>query len=313
MTVAHNSDIHMNMNGVNSDSDIKLYIKMVYEYLVSKNIDHYILNGDISWEPHQINLYRNEMVNTLGSDMGFHYTNGNHDISNGNGYLVKDYVSLNTKDPLHLKNSPIVLGEKVIIGMDTLYDYSYFNIDMLDVNRMKPSDLDKMYALSNERILDDHFISWEDVKQISDSCIASAESLIKQYKDKEVVFMTHYMPKKEFVSGNTQQDMHLALKNAFMGTSSIGEMLERNNVSTCYFGHTHRRFTGMINNVEYYCHPVGTQEDWEKFSTKHKVRDFTVYTKLDSSDVVQLLDTYNPSESVLNLFLQTVETMQFID
>lgn len=310
--VALNSDIHLNMNGLNSEEDFKSYITMLYDWLSKQGVEHYILNGDVSWLKEQVNYYRQELVKQF-KGIQFHYTNGNHDIDADNGISTKEYVQISSEDTYHLKNSPIITGDKVILGMDTLFDYSYYNIDLVAENQLTDEKATELLGLTNSRIFANNFPNAQALKELSDACILAAEEMIQEHKGKEIVFVTHYMPKTEFVSPNPQQDMHLALKNAMMGTSKIGEMLERNNVNKCYFGHTHRRIHGEYNGVKYVCQPTGTAEDWEIFSTKKELSNgFVVYSKEDVQVIESYVTKYKPSNDVLNMFLQTIETVQWV-
>lgn len=307
------SDIHINMNKVHSNEEISLYIEMVKDLLMEKEINHFIINGDISWLKEQIDFFRDEAVRQLGPDIQFHYTNGNHDISEENGISVGEYIKGDTDERHHLKNSPIIDGNSVILGMDTLYDYSYYNIDLLEENRATSEVLEQLMDLTDKRISEDTFYDWKEVAGLSDKCIQAAEEKIRRYPGKDIYFLTHYMPKEEFVSRNQEQDMHLAKKNAMMGTSKIGEMLERNGVKMCFFGHTHRRISGKYGETSYICQPVGTEEDWIKFSKEQHIGGMKLFTKKEPAFVEALIQQYQPTEAVLNLFLQTEETLQIIE
>ena len=311
--VALNSDIHLNLNGVNSKEDIKLYIKMVYDWLLDSHASHYILNGDISFIKEQVLFYREEVINLFGNNIEFHYTNGNHDIGKGNGMTVEEYSKRKSEDVYHLKNSPIFSEDKVILGMDTLYDYSFYNKDLDSENQLHEEQVKALLALTNKRLFDDNVEDFEALKRLSDNCILSAEENMQEYQNKEIVFVSHYIPKKEFVARNTLQDSHLALKNAMIGTDKIGSMLERNNVTKAYFGPTHRRLGDTFNNIEYICQPVGLVKDWKKYSNEKTLANgFTIYTKESIQEVESYLKEYNPNPQVLNMFLQTIETVQWL-
>lgn len=306
------SDIHINLNGVETEEDIKLYIRMLRDLLVERGINHYIINGDISWKKEQIDFFRKEIIRQFGSHVQFHYTNGNHDIGKGNGVIAEEYIQGETDDIFHLKNSPIIDEDTVILGMDTLYDYSFFNQDLLAENQATEKDLDGLLETTNMRLFEGTFNDWKEVEHLSALCIRAAEEKIQRYSGKVVHFVSHYMPKAEFLARNPQQDPKLARKNAMMGSPELGEMLEANGVSMCFFGHTHRRIGGNYSGTSYVCEPVGTLKDWKKFSMEHSIAGMTIYTKRETSFVERLIQEYKPSEAVLNLFLQTEETLQFI-
>lgn len=311
--VASNSDLHLNQNGVKTKEEVQQLIGMLVDFLKENGIRHYIVNGDISWVGEEVRFFREEIVRQFGEELAFYFTNGNHDIAKGNGMTTEEYMSLDSSVDRHLKNHPIVVGDKVVIGMDTLYDYSYYNKELLPDIHLTENVLDEMLAITNKRIFDDAIRDWTHLQEIEDTCIAVAEQQIQQFKGKEIVFVTHYMPKEAFVATNTQQDTRLAYKNAFMGSEKVGEMLERNGVKACYFGHTHRRIFGEVRGITYKCHPVGTEKDWKKYGEAVTLTDGTViYMGKKPLNYHGLQQKYNPTPAVLRTFVQMVETLEII-
>lgn len=109
------------------------------------------------------------------------------------------------------------------------------------------------------------------------------------------------------------KDERLAFKNAFMGSNKIGKALEDLGFSTCYFGHTHRIVEGSINGVDYHCYPIGTEHDWKKRCEVVNHNGFKLYSRTNELDFTDLVERYNPSESVLRLYTQMVESLQIVN
>ena len=311
IVVGINSDLHKNMNNINSKEELILLVNMLKDHLESKGVTHYILNGDISYEKGDIDLFKELMVTSIGN-IEFRFTYGNHDVAKEVGVSIEDYLSLTT-DPYHLKTNPIVGEEKVILSVDYIYDYSFYHKDLEGLMKESPLPMDSLLALTNKRIFADQDIRFEHLENIIDEQTRVLAGMVEKYKGKELIFVSHYMPKEEFVAFNLQQDERLAFKNAFMGSNKIGKALEDFGFSTCYFGHTHRIVEGSINGVDYHCYPIGTEHDWKKRCDVIVHNGFKLYTRTNELDFTELVERYNPSESVLNLYTQMVESLQIVN
>lgn len=309
--VGINSDLHKNMNNINSKEDLELLVKMLRDYLESKGITHYIMNGDISYEKEDIDYFKELMITSLGN-IEFRSTLGNHDIAKPIGISMADYVEL-TNDKYALKNNPIVSDKKVILSVDYIYDYGFYHKDLEGLMKETPLPMDSFLKLTNERIFADPDIRFEHLEGIIEEQTKHLTKMVEKYKDKELIFVSHYIPKEEFVAINVQQDERLAFKNAFMGSNKIGEALEELGFSTCYFGHTHRIVEGSINGVNYHCYPIGTEHDWKKRCDVIDHNGFKLYTRTNELDFTELVERYNPSESVLRLYTQMLESLQIVN
>lgn len=309
--VGINSDLHKNMNNINSKEELILLVNMLKDHLESKGVTHYILNGDISYKKGDIDLFKELMVTSIGNIL-FRFTYGNHDIAKEVGVSIEDYLSLTT-DPYHLKTNPIIGEDKAILSVDYIYDYSFYHKDLEGLMKETHLPMDSLLALTNKRVFADQDIRFEHLEGIIEEQTKHLTKMVEKYKDKELIFVSHYMPKEEFVAFNLHQDERLAFKNAFMGSNKIGKALEDLGFSTCYFGHTHRIVEGIINGVDYHCYPIGTEHDWKKRCDVVNHNDFKLYTRTNELDFTELVERYNPSESVLRLYTQMVESLQIVN
>ena len=309
--VGINSDLHKNMNNINSKEELELLVKMLRDYLESKGVTHYIMNGDISYDKEDIDYFKELMVTSLGN-IEFRSTLGNHDIAKPVGISIADYVAL-TNDKYALKNNPIVSDKKAILSVDYIYDYGFYHKDLKGLMKETPLPMDSLLKLTNERIFSDQDIRFEHLEGIIEEQTKHLTKMVEKYKDKELIFVSHYMPKEEFVADNVQQDKRLAFKNAFMGSNKIGEALEELGFSACYFGHTHRRVGGLINGIHYYCNPIGTEHDWKKWCELVNYEGYKLYRRYMRLEYDELLKKYKPSESLLRLYTRMIETLQIVN
>lgn len=281
--IAVTSDNHINILFEDNYAVNKLIEEQV-QHIKEEQITHLIINGDISWDKKQTDYYINLLSYNLKGICEVSYNIGNHDLSNH--YTLEEY--LNIEDKRYLPNNEIVLTEskQVIIGNDGFFDYNFIQ-SFLDEDT-----LDDLNRYSNTR----YFKNEEDIspKDVLTELLKQAEHKLKYYSENgyDIIYITHYIPKQEFVLPNSSQD--LIFKNAFMGSPVIGELLEKYNVKKCYFGHTHRRLgSNKLKGITYICNPVGLPKNWVEngindsdFMTEWKRTLEIVYTNPYSLDDV---------------------------
>lgn len=313
MAIGIISNLYMHKNGIHGKADIQLYARMLRELLEEKGVKHVIVNGNVSNQRLQLMHFQEAVLAQFGSRIQYHYTNGKEDVAVGNGMTVAEYIKGETEDPYHLKNSPIVWGRQVVVGMDTLCDFSFYNHDLSPENQLNEWTERDLMEEANLLLFDDYLTNETAIREVSEACITEAERKIKCYPGWDVTFVTPAMPKQAFALPNGYQDPRVARKNAMMGTDKIGAMLERNGVNRCYFSQTPRRLSGSINGTAYHAQPVGRKEEWGQFTVEQTLTNgMRVFTQQEAAHAERLLREYQPSEAVLNLHLQTEATLQLI-
>lgn len=258
--IIHTSDIHLNQN-LDAEiitSEITKQATQHAQYLNEIQATHYIINGDISWVQEQIDLYLTIIKELFNGVV--RYNLGNHCLSKH--LTVDEYINLDKKD--YLPTNPIITDNLVIIGNSGFFDFTYSHkfTDGKYISDTLMKEVHSRYFKGDE-------IDYLELKSILPRLLEKSQELLdnikksQEFENKRLVFVTHYMPRHEFLSSNlTEQTFY---KNSFMGSDKIGDFLEENNFDECYFGHTHRRIPDReINGVRYYCNPVGTIREWKK-------------------------------------------------
>ena len=81
------------------------------------------------------------------------------------------------------------------------------------------------------------------------------EEQLKANRDKHIIVVMHYVPHQNFVLYS--DDKTWTTNNSFMGSLKYHELFKAYGVNQVIFGHTHSAFNDIIDNVQYFCNPVG--------------------------------------------------------
>ncbi|MCZ1224479.1 metallophosphoesterase, partial [Enterococcus faecium] len=204
-----------------------------------------------------------------GLSTTFHF--GNHELADVPNEQMMDHFP----DPHFLNERYIALNEQtVLLGMNGWYDYQFSELkDYEAIVRMK-----RLYWY-------DRFIQRGKTDlEVNAEMLAAAKNLLDQLEAKklEVILSTHFVPKRAFIMYQSAPYERWNKLNAFLGSESFGELLDRySNIKQVVFGHTHRRFEDKsIGHTIYSCRPFGYYYEWQL------TRDFVLKE--------QLLDSYDP-------------------
>ena len=263
VNIFYSSDPHLNVNfnnleNVSNFSCITEFAKYVAKKLQKLEADIYIINGDISWYQLDIKVflrYLRKHLLLLGSNCKVYRTLGNHCLSKN--YTVDEYLNKDLGED-YLVTNPIKLDNVSIYGLNGFFDKSFYDDGFENTEEAVLETVAKRY------FKDEVNLTYADLENIIK---VQLDKLSEQIKDdnNDKILITHYLPKKEFLAKTVSK--RTAYKNSMMGSLKLGDFLEQNNFSKCYFGHTHRREYAdgvSINNVEYICNPLGTYDDWKK-------------------------------------------------
>lgn len=250
--IASLSDLHLDINGVYKNNEGVLAIISACNKL---NIDVLLLSGDTSQDIKRTS----KIVDKLNSSMDtvVYFIAGNHER-----YLNKstheDILSFESDSYINNKIVNLPDSNISIVGFNGWYDYSLKDDSILMT--------DFEYHNERPRVWNDPIDpTLGDVEAVTMLLEQLKDALSKVPKGNEVILLTHFLPKKEFVvhkPGNFPWN----LCNAFMGSSRLGELIDSNSaITNVILGHTHKDFGSqlLVGNVEYSCRPIGYHQHGE--------------------------------------------------
>lgn len=257
------SDLHVDINKFGESELMQLW-----QVLQKHKITRLHLAGDTANKVDRCLAVVEFFVNK-GLSTTFHF--GNHELADVPNEQMMDHFP----DPHFLNERYIALNEQtVLLGMNGWYDYQFSELkDYEAIVRMK-----RLYWY-------DRFIQRGKTDlEVNAEMLAAAKNLLDQLEAKklEVILSTHFVPKRAFIMYQSAPYERWNKLNAFLGSESFGELLDRySNIKQVVFGHTHRRFEDKsIGHTIYSCRPFGYYYEWQL------TRDFVLKE--------QLLDSYEP-------------------
>lgn len=249
MRVGFLSDLHI----TNNTSTYSEALDVVKEAYQNAELDKLFIAGDTSNNWKTTLDFIDDLVSN-GLDV---YTIfGNH-----------EYWSTSYKEMQEQKHERYINGKTVeldndwvVVSIDGLFDYSFVTeVDNYSNGRL-PKDKDMLnnlgksgFDLSRNKV--------GDYEEVFDVMQERLVEMLEESKDKNIILMTHYVPSSEFVI-YTDYDDGWNANNAFMGSQSYQRLAEKYGVKKVIFGHTHNRYNKTINEVNYYCNPIG-YKGWE--------------------------------------------------
>ncbi|EOH95513.1 metallophosphoesterase [Enterococcus pallens] len=257
------SDLHADINHFEETE-----LNLLLETLQEKKITRLHFAGDSANKIEQT-LTINEYFRKHGLDTTFNL--GNHEM----GSIAGEEMIEHYPDSHFLNFRYLPLNDStVLLGLNGWYDYQFSELQ----DQEKIASMKRLYWY--DRIItrsgDDPTVNQRILQQL-DSVLQNLEKA--QYR---VILATHFVPQKQFIVRLEGQYQIWNQLNAFLGSASLGELLNRyNNISDVVFGHTHRRFDEqLIQGTRYHCRPLGYYYEWRL------TRDFVLNN--------QLVEEYNP-------------------
>ena len=245
MKIAILSDVHLDMNSNYVGEDL---LPVFVQYLKEKEPDLILIAGDIS--DHVISSLT--ILEAIEQRLGVKtlFIPGNHDVwIKQNENSLTNYQTF-ANHPSSLIDTPYLLSnDYVIIGEMGWFDYTLV-APHIPFQKVKNTLTD----------WGDHkYTNWGcDHVTLTQRMIEKVEKQLLLHQDKKIIFATHFVPYREFLSvSNSYMDWNLY--NAFMGSSKLGDLLNRHsNVEYVIFGHTHERFgTTDSHHKKIICNPLG--------------------------------------------------------
>lgn len=272
------SDLHVD---INKFGEAELMI--LWEVLQQKKITRLHLAGDTANKVDRclavVDFFANKGLPTT-----FHF--GNHELADITGEAMMAHFP----DPHFLNERYLALNDQtVLLGMNGWYDYRFSELEEEDaIVRMK-----RLYWY-------DRLIQREGTDlEVNGRLLYSAGEILDSLAGKglEVILSTHFVPKREFIVYQTAPYERWNKLNAFLGSESFGELLDRyDNIKQVVFGHTHRRFEDkIINHTIYSCRPFGYYYEWQL--TRAFVRENRLIESYDPMKLRVLLRAHHPAFS----------------
>lgn len=257
--VGYTSDLHLNMSLDNcNEQTIRAFARHQGEHLNVNNFSYYIINGDISWIAEQVVWFLDELKHSFHGQV--RRTLGNHCLSTH--LTVQEYIHFSTDD--YLPTNPIILSDKIIVGCSGFFDLSFIERYAKLLGNRKTA-IERVMIDFNKRYFKEQLVA-KDVEEILPSMFEQLKleimPLLEQHPEKETIMVTHYLPHETFLAkAVTPKTLS---KDPFMGSNKMHQFNQDLGITTCYFGHTHRRLVPtVLDGIMYQCNPVGTVSDWD--------------------------------------------------
>lgn len=290
------SDLHIDTNANILFLKKKELKKAYIKYILSKQdeFDVLLIAGDISDNM----MYSLTLLRDLQEQIPtkiIKFVPGNHDISNCK--MIDETIHSDSIYQIYL-NSPFSLSQSlelddyVIIGGLGWYDYGFVDDYLKEINEEE----------REKSLIELKRTKWRDGRQVdfklSDKEIAFLEnkryeSLFKEFEDKRVILMNHFVPFYRYLIWNKIDDSWCR-KNAFMGSAALENLIEKNpHIEYVLFGHTHERHgIQTIGNRKEICSPLGYVGEWDIQDAKSNEFD-------ENNDIRVFLD-----DEKINMFVR---------
>lgn len=242
--VAMTSDNHFDINHVDSVKMMKRQAK----YLKVNHIDYYLIAGDLFNDFQQSLNYVKRLDQLLSGNAEVRFIAGNHDMLRNVSYEALE--TMKQPNYLHNQSEDVEGTQWRLIGNNGWYDYS----------------------LSEQSVATKQFLSWKNAYWIDQTIkqpgsdlermqlvLQQVENQLKlaRQEQKKVLFMTHFVPKKDFIIDSPDNRMW-NMSNAMMGSSKMGKLLEKYHVKHVLFGHLHIHPAPLkVGQTTYYNQAVG--------------------------------------------------------
>lgn len=294
------SDLHIDTNANILFLKKKELKKAYIDYIVSKQdkFDVLLITGDISDNM----MYSLTLLRDLQEQIPtkvIKFVPGNHDISNCkmiDKTIHSDSIySIYLNSPFSLSKPFLLSDDYVIVGGLGWYDYGFVDNYLKEINEKE----------REETLIELKKTKWRDGRQVdfklSDKEVAFLEnkryeSLFKEFKDKKIILMNHFVPFYRYLIWNKIDD-EWCRKNAFMGSAALEDLIEKNpQIKYVLFGHTHERHgVKIIGNRKEICSPLGYVGEWD-------IEDNRESQFNEDNDIRVFLD-----EEKINMFVRECE------
>lgn len=254
------SDLHVDINHLQTKQ-----LELIADWLLMQGVTHLHLAGDMANKVQKALA----VVDFFDEYLPTTFNWGNHEMADLTEADIESY-----DHPAFLNLAGRELSdETVLVGYNGWYDYR-FAVEP-DPERIRQLKELFWYDRMIQRTGTDPEVDQRLVKRL--------RPVLDQYRDKQVILATHFVPKREFIVYQTRAEFtRWNQLNAFLGSQELGEVLDHYpNLRQVVFGHTHRRFPDLtLNDTIYSCRPLGYYYEWQL------TREFVLSN--------ELVERYNP-------------------
>lgn len=269
MRVLALSDLHLDYirirNGLKLDEE-RYIVKFLLEKLLNENIDIFVFAGDISAKLWEIELFFEVFKCFSGVKI---FLPGNHDLWKERDIISSDkYYKLLPElcrgyDFYYLPHGPLHVDDLTFVGTVGWYDYSlgdsYYDKLVFEKGEYRGIRWRETYWKLISFVKDGRKLKNE---EICDLMIMELEKNITFIpKNKNVVFITHFLPFEEL----------LYMKNffsAYLGSKKIGEIILRYGFEMVICGHEHRNGIYGVKNIRVYKPTFGYLDNYKMFKER---------------------------------------------
>lgn len=240
--VAIISDLHLDLNQIDVDQAITIQAT----YLRAHHYQDYLIAGDLFNDFTLTQQFIQALAAKLAPDCRMFFIAGNHDMAQH-----VTYAQLNTwQDPHYVHRRLITFPgtDYVLIGNNGCYDYSLMDYQpQVNLAQWKKTfwfdQRLKQPQTDPER--------FQQELQITHQLLEQARQM-----DKKVLFMTHFVPRREFVPYGLPARLQPML--GVLGSWHLGALLAAYQVQHVVFGHLHRKIQAVhIQQTDYHSRPLG--------------------------------------------------------
>lgn len=260
MKIGFLSDLHITNNTTFLDHSSQGVLKVAKE----NNIEKLFIAGDTS-NSYKLTLDFVDKLNKEGLET---YTIlGNHEY-----WSISYNEAKKIQDNNYLHGKTVLVNDTAVIGIDGFFDYSFItevdNEYTNDINKDKQGITD--IGIMNFDLSRLH-IPISEYESTFDDMLNLLEKQLIANKDREKIVFMHHVPHQNFIIYN--EDKIWTTNNAFMGSKKFHELFVQYGVNKVIFGHTHSKFNDIIDNVEYYCNPIGYKSYEFRGTFQERVRE----------------------------------------
>lgn len=234
-TIVYGSDYHLNLNLPKEkyERNVRKFAVYVAEDLNKRKADYFIINGDISYVLSDVDLFINTIKKFLKVDCKIYTTIGNHE--NSKHFTLKEFLYDKLSEN-YLPHEPIITPTKAIFGLN-----GYSDLSFLEKNFASKYNI--LETLNKRYFKKENDMTMEDFNKIIDIQLSELEKVMEKYKEeikgKELILVTHYIPRIEFRDIATS--VVTEFQNIFGGSVKTGKFIKEKKFDKCYFGHSHKR------------------------------------------------------------------------
>lgn len=236
------SDLHLDLNQINVEQAIAVQVA----YLRRHHYQDYLIAGDLFNDFALTQQFVAALAAELAPDCRVFFIAGNHDMAQH-----VTYAQLNQLDnPHYVHRRLVVLPETdyVLIGNNGWYDYSFMDYQpQVNMTQWKKT------FWFDQRLQQPQ----TDPERFQQELLIT-HRLLEQARQmhKKVLFMTHFVPRREFIPYGLPARLQPML--GVLGAWHLGALLAAYNVPYVVFGHLHRKMQPVqIQTTRYYSCPLG--------------------------------------------------------